>query len=402
MPKYKYTALALDGSPVTGVVEGATASGAGFALLERDLEVTDLVEKKSLLQFEISKKKVARKDLMQFSRQLAVFLRAGISVLDALEVIRDETTKKTLAACLTDMIDAIRGGATFIESATAHPETFPAFYVGALEAAELTGRLDSVLDELAVYIGRDLEARRKIQAALFYPACVFLLSIVTVAVLVTFVLPRFQKFFEDLHAKLPLPTRMLLSVTHFFTHDWTFLVLALAAVAAVVVFGPRTKRGREIKDTLLLRLPVAGDMVRVAIQERFCRTFSSLVRAGVPMPDALAVTTDGTNNVVYARALSEARESMLRGEGLAGPIGDTGLFPGATRQMIRVGEETGTLGKQLETSAEYLEQELDFKIKRFTNLFEPAVIVLMGLMVGFVAVALVSAMYGIFRQSNLG
>jgi type IV pilus assembly protein PilC len=400
MPKYKYTALA-DGSSVTGVVEGATPTEAGLLLLDRDLEVTQLVEKKGLLQFEISKKRVPRKILMQFSRQLAVFLRAGISVLDALDVIRSETSNKLFRACLEDMIDALTAGATFTAAAKAHPEAFPPFYTGVLEAAELTGRLDTVLDELATYIGRELDAKRKIQAALFYPACVFVLSIVVVVVLTTFVLPRFKTFFESLHAKLPLPTRLLLSITNLLTRDWFVLVAAIVAIGLVVVFGPRTKRGRDIRDTLILRIPVLGDLVRGAILERFCRTLSSMVRAGVPLPDAFAVTAEGTNNAVYREALDDVRESMLEGEGLATPISKTDLFPGAARQMIRVGEETGTLAAQLETSAEYLSQDLDFKIARFTNLFEPVVIVFMGVLVGFVAIALISAMYGIFHQVKI-
>jgi type IV pilus assembly protein PilC len=148
----------------------------------------------------------------------------------------------------------------------------------------------------------------------------------------------------------------------------------------------------------VLTIPVIGDLVKHAILERFARVLSSMVRAGVQLPAALLITADGTSNSVYKHALHGVREAMIEGEGLAHPIAETGLFPSAARQMLRVGEETGTLGEQLETTAEYFEQELDFRITRFTNLFEPAVIIFMGVIVGFVAIALVSAMYGIFRQ----
>jgi type IV pilus assembly protein PilC len=228
------------------------------------------------------------------------------------------------------------------------------------------------------------------------------MSIVTVLVLTIFVLPRFEKFFRDLHAKLPLPTRMLLSTTHFMTQHWVLIVAFMAAAGLTIGFGPRTAKGRAIRDRIVLRTPIVGDLVRGAIIERFCRTLSSMVRAGVPLPDALVVTADGTNNVVYRDGLTEVREQMLQGEGLATPLARTGLFPGAARQMIRVGEETGTLDDQLKTSAEYYGRDLDFKITRFTSLFEPAVIMFMGVVVGFVAVALVSAMYGIFNQANVG
>ena len=398
MPKYKYTAVNLEGLQVNGLIDSPTRTGAGLALLERDLQATGLDEHRTVMQFQLSKKRVPRKDLMHFSRQLAVFLRAGIPVLDALEVIREETTNKAFAAALLDMTESLRAGSTFTGAAKAHAEAFPPSYLGVLEAAELTGTLDTVLDELATYIDRDIEARRKVQSALFYPACVFLMSIVTVAVLATFVLPRFEKFFKQLHAKLPLPTRILLGGTHLASQYWFVLAVGVLAVIAIAVLGPRTEPGRNFRDSNILKMPVVGDLVRGAILERFCRTLSSMVRAGVSLPEALAVASNGTNNVVYRRGLADVRTAMLQGEGLAGPIAACGLFPGAARQMIRVGEETGTLDKQLAASAQYFERELDYRVKRFTNLFEPAVILFMGVVVGFVAVALVSAMYGIFNQ----
>jgi type IV pilus assembly protein PilC len=403
MPKYKYTATDAAGVAVTGVIDGSTPTAAGLALMERDLDVSALSEHRSIMQFEITKKKVPRKELMQFSRQLAVFLRSGIPVIDALEVIQEELAKKSLfREVLEDMIEGLRAGSTLTAVVRAHPEAFPNFYVGVIEAAELTGHLDSALEEVANYVDRDLEARRKVQSALFYPLVVLLMSIVTVLVLTIFVLPRFEKFFRDLHAKLPLPTRMLLGATHWMTTYWPLLVGFFVVAGLTIGFGPRTTKGREIRDRLLLKTPVVGDLVRGSIVERFCRTLSSMVRTGVPLPDALIVTSDGTNNVVYRKGLNEVRSAMLQGEGLATPIARTGLFPGAARQMMRVGEETGTLDEQLTTAAEYYGRDLDFKIARFTSLFEPAVIMFMGVVVGFVAVALVSAMYGIFNQGNVG
>ncbi len=399
MPRYKYIAEGNDGFAANGTIEAESPAGAGLALMERGLFVKKLTEQKSLLQYEIARKRVSRKDLMHFSRQLAVFLRAGVPIIDALDIIRQELPpKKLLGSVLDDMMEALRSGSTFTAAAVTHPEAFPPFYIGVLEAAEMTGHLDHSLDEVANYIDRDLEARRKVQSALFYPAVVFLMSVVTVLVLTTFVLPRFKTFFEELNAELPLPTRMLLAGSGLLSKGWPLILLLLVGSIGTVVYGLRTEQGRAIRDHLLLRIPVVGDLVRTAIIERFCRTLSSMVRSGVPLPDALVVAANGTNNVVYREGLSEVQALMLEGRGLAGPIATVELFPGAARQMIRVGEETGTLDTQLETAATYYERDLDFKIARFTNLFEPAVILFMGVVVGFVAVALISAMYGIFGQ----
>jgi type IV pilus assembly protein PilC len=402
MPKFNYVATGPDGAQVTGIEEASSLGALGLLLRDRDLAIKEAREKKSIMQFELTKKKVPRKDLMHFSRQMATFLRAGIPVIEALTIIREELpAKNVLAGVLGDMILSLESGTTFTGAARSHPEAFPAFYLGVLEAAELTGNLSAALEEVGRYIERDLEARKKIQSALFYPAVVFLMSIATVVILATFVLPRFKKFFSQLNATLPLPTRMLLSITDVVSTYWPLMVGGLFLIGVVIGFGPRTPRGRDIRDRTLLRIPVIGDMLRTSIIERFCRTLSSMVRAGVPLPEALAVASGGTNNVVYRKKLEDVRAGMLQGEGLAGPIARADFLPGAARQMIRVGEETGTLDEQLQTSAHYFATELDFKIARFTNLFEPAVILFMGLVVGFVAIALVSAMYGIFNQGGI-
>ena len=398
VPKFSYTAIAPSGETVKGVEEAHTINLAHMALAERELQPVSVKEKKSLWQLEVTQKKVPRKELMHFSRQLAVFIRAGIPILDALETINSEMGNKQFKKVLEEMMEALRGGDTFANSAAAHPEAFPEFYIGILRSAELTGNLDTVLDQLSEYIDRDLEARRKITSALVYPAVVFVMSIVTVVVLAAYVLPRFRTFFDSLDAKLPLPTRMMLSISDFLSTWWWVFALLGIFLAIFLSVGLRTEQGKAIRDKVILRTPVIGDLMRHAVLERFCRILSSMVRAGVPLPEAMKVTSDATNNVVYKKGLDDAREAMLRGEGLAAPLAQTGLFPAAANQMFRVGEDTGSLDDQLHTAAVYFDRELDFKIKRFTNLFEPAVILFMGVVVGFVAIALVSAMYGIFRQ----
>lgn len=357
-------------------------------------------KRKSILQFELTKKKVARKDLMHFSRQLAVFIRAGIPILDALQVIQEEMASKALSEVLADIVEQLKGGATFATAAAAHPEAFPPYYLGILQSAELTGRLDTVLEQLSGYIDRDLEARSKIKSAMTYPAIIMVMSIFVVVVLVGFVLPRFEVFFEDLNAELPLPTRMLLGLSDFLTSWWYVILAALGVVIAALITLLRTARGKHLRDRLLLRTPVLGDVLHHVVLERFCRILSSMMTAGVPLPDAMRVTAEATSNHVYRVGLAGARERMMRGEGLAAPLAATGLFPASARQMFRVGESTGTLDDQLATAAVFFERELDYKIKRFTSMFEPAILIGVGLVVGFVAIALVSAMYGIFSENN--
>jgi type IV pilus assembly protein PilC len=398
MPRFAYVAVAADGSTATGTEKADNRAEAELALYERELRNIRVTEKTSLLQKELTEPRVKREHLMHLSRQLAAFVRAGLPVLDAVQTIAQESDNSAVRRVMADIEDGLRGGDRFSDCLDRHAKVFPEFYRGIVRSAELTGELDVVLARLAGYIERDLEARRKIKAATIYPAVIMAMSVVVVIVLSWFVLPKFKVFFESLDAELPLPTRMLMWVTDFLTTWWWALGAVALLLALGVMAALRTERGRAARDRLLLRVPVLGRTIQYALVERFCRILASMVGAGVALPDSLRVATDSLRNRVYVNGLDDVTEAVLEGQGLAGPLARTQLFPNTAVQMLRVGEETGSLDTQLEVTAQYYETELDYKIKKLTSLFEPIVIIVMGLLVGFVAVALVSAMYGVFRQ----
>jgi type IV pilus assembly protein PilC len=363
--------------------------------------VTYPVEKSSLLKKELTPPRVKREEVMHLSRQLGAFIRAGLPLIDAVHTLGEEARNSSVRKMMRRVEEGLRSGEKLSDCFDRHPKIFPEFYRGILRSAELTGKLDEVLEQLAAYLERDLEARRKIKQATIYPAVIAVMSVVTVAVLASFVLPRFKVFFESLDAELPLPTRILLAATDFLTQWWWALGGGMGLLALVIAAALHTEGGRLLRDKLFLKMPVLGDTIQYALVERFSRILSSMVSAGVALPDALRVASESLRNRVYVRALAGVGEAMLVGEGLARPLAATELFPSTAVRMIRVGEETGTLDDQLEVTARYYEGELDYKLKKLTALFEPAVIIVMGLVVGFVAVALVSAMYGIFNQVNV-
>ena len=398
MPRFAYVATTPDGQLTKGVEKAETRTDAELALYDRQLRDLRVVEKKSFLQTEISGPRVKRSDLMHLSRQLAAFIRAGLPILDAVHTIGEESDNSSIRRMMQDIEDGLRGGERFSDALERHAKVFPAFYRGIVRSAELTGELDVVLSRLATYLERDLEARRKIKSALIYPCVIAVMAVITVVVLAAYVLPKFKTFFKSLNAKLPLPTRMLLNVTDFLTNWWWALLAGLALVIVAIAAALQTEGGVYAKDRFLLRMPVLGETIRYSLVERFCRVLASMVSAGVNLPEALRVATESLKNRVYVRGLSQVSESMLEGQGIATPLARSGLFPATATQMLRVGEETGSLDSQLETTAQYYEVELDYKIKKLTTLFEPVVIVIMGFIVGFVAVALISAMYGIFNQ----
>ena len=400
MPKFAYAAIDPNGAAVEGVTKAETIGDARKVLVGQNLYPTKLSEHKGLLQFELTKEKVKKKELMHFTRQLAVFVKAGIPITEALETIGDETDDIALRRCLSSMVEELRNGGRLSAAARKHPEAFPIYYMGILESAELTGRLDTTLESLAGYLEREVETRAKVVGALSYPGVVMILALVTVAILAGYVLPQFKPLFEELHADLPLPTRMLLFVADLFTVLWYIPASFVALNVAAIMWLTKTPKGRILRDKLVLKIPVIRGIIEYSILERFCRILGAMIRAGVPLPEGLRTTTESTSNTVYKTKLEEAQAVMLEGGGFYQPLADTGLFPGAARQMFKVGEETGTLDDQLEVASMYFDRELESRIKKFTTMFEPIMIVFVGVIVGFVAVALVSAMYGVLDQTK--
>ena len=396
MNRYAYVATDPHGRRTTGVQKAINADAAALTLYERQLRDIRVTEKKSLLKLEVTEPRVKREVVMHLSRQLGAFVRAGLPLIEAVRILGEEAANSSVKRMLLQVEQGLRAGDRLSDCIDRHPKIFPEFYREILRSAELSGRLDAVLDQLAHYLERDLEARRKIKAAMIYPSMIAAMSLVTVVVLATF-----KDFFHSLGAKLPLPTRMLLAVTDFFAHWWWAVLAVVLALLSAYLFAVRTEGGRHARDRVLLGIPAVGPTVRHAMVERFSRILSSMVSAGVPLPEALRVATESLRNRVFMRALNRVGEAILEGEGLARPLAMSGLFPATAAQMIRVGEDTGTLDTQLEVTAQYYESELDYRLKKLTALFEPTVIVVMGVIVGFVAIAMVSAMYGIFNQVHI-
>lgn len=370
-------------------------------MAQTDSTETKVKHKLDILQIEIGKSRVKPADLMHTTRQLAAFIRAGIPVFDGISDLAAESENRALRRVLTDIAADLRAGSTLTDAIAKHPADFPNYYVGILRSAELTGELDTVLEQLCSYIERDMEARRKLRSVMTYPTIIAIMAVGTVIVLTAFVLPQFTSFFADMHVELPAATQALLAVTAFLNQWWWLITLAVISIVIGYKLALRRRAGRRVRDRVALRIPVAGETIKCAAIERFTRILSSLVRAGIDLPEAMEVATNSLQNVVFEDALEKARSQMLSGAGLADPIAGTGLFPSMATQMIRVGENTGSLDEQLSVAAQFYATELDYKIKRLATVFEPLVVLVMGGIVGFVAIALVSAMYGVFKAGNL-
>jgi type IV pilus assembly protein PilC len=309
-----------------------------------------------------------------------------------------ETASPVMRGVINDIRLSIQRGSSFVGAVEAHPNVFPAYYRAMLVSAEYTGHLDDVLSLLAGYIERDITARRQIKSAMTYPIMVLSVAVLAMIAMSVFVLPKFSGLYRSLGASLPLPTRMLLGFTDFVTAYWPMILGSFAGLVVMLMAIIGGDRGKVRRDKVTMRLPLIGHLFHLISLERFCRVLSALSTAGAPLPDAITVSAASTNNSIFETRLSVVRDTLIRGGGLYEPIVASGIFPIAARQMIQVGEKTGSLGDQLSRAANYYEREVGFKMKKATEMFEPMVILVVGLIVGFVAIAQVAAMYSIFGQ----
>ncbi len=401
MSKFKYVGETLDGQKIKGEIVAPTVNHARNELAIQGTRVTEISERKGL-NAEITKTKVPAIEVMHFTRQMGTFLRAGVPMTEAIDSVRRGTENKRFAGILSDVLDRVTAGEPVTTALGRHDDIFPPYFMALLGSAELTGRMDHAFDQLHKYIKRDVALTKQVRKALIYPAILMVVAIGVVAIIVVFVIPKFADFFESFDATLPLPTRMLIAIADFVGSPAGLItgVVLFVAIAGTVAYT-RTPTGRRKFHGVLLGVPVLNKVIVYSSTERFCRILAVLMEAGVPLGDALPNAIDCSNNLVFREKLTAATEGVLRGEGFTDPIARTEVFPTTMVQMVRVGERTGELTEQLDNVATFYEDELDYAVEKLTEWFEPIVILFIGVVVGFVALAMVSAMYGIYGQVDL-
>jgi type IV pilus assembly protein PilC len=341
---------------------------------------------------------VSKTELLVFSRQMATFIRAGVPILDGIAVVREQTSSRAFRRTLDAVAASLREGELLSRALAHHPAVFSQLYVDMVIAAEASGELDTILDQISLYLQRGDATNKRIRQAMTYPTLVLGLAVIVVFILITFVLPSFARLFADFKAELPLPTRILLALGSFGErYGMSTAIVVLALLASIYVIRG-TGPVRHLRNRAVLHVPLVKSLVKLGIASRFARMMSILLRAGVPIVEALEIATAGTGNEVYRRALVPARESLLEGEGLTAPLMRSRLFGPLLLQMIKVGEETGTLDRYLEDAANFMDDDLEYRTRQMTTIIEPMMIVGVALMVGFVALSVVTPMYSILQQ----
>jgi type IV pilus assembly protein PilC len=340
---------------------------------------------------------VSTSDLVLFSRQLATFLRVGVPITEAIKLLREGTRSGPFRAALDDMIGDLDDGESFSVAISHHPNVFNRLYVDMVRAAEYSGNLDKVLLQVAIYLQRQDSALKKLRSAMIYPAIILALAVAVCGILIVVVLPNFVDLFHEFKAELPLPTKVLLALG-VFAQTWrVHIAVGSVIITFAAFFFLQSGPGRVFWDHVLLRLPGLGGIVIYAVIERFTRTLSTMLRAGIPINQTFDVAIASAGNIRYKRGLESVKKRMVTGDGFSEPLAATGLFPPMVIRMVRVGEETGTLDQSLEQIADFLAEEMDYRIRNMIALMEPGLVIAVGGAVGFVAVSVILPMYGLLK-----
>lgn len=404
MPVFSYKATDYNGKIVKGYLEATDDKGVVGkldALGYIPIRISPAVKEKQGFQSDISEifssvfRRVSGKDVMLFTQDLATLLDAGLPVDRALSILVEVTEKDKFKEIIRDILKSVQGGSYLSEAMGKYPQVFSKFYVNMIRAGEAGGILEPVLVRLGIFLENSQDLKDYIISAMVYPVFLVFVGGASIIVLLTFVIPKFSIIFSDLGAAVPLATRILLGVSEFIRNYWWIMAGSLAFLYYLFYKYSHTSEGRLRVDKQKIQLPVIGDLIKKIEVARFSRTLGTLIRSGVPILQALTLVKDIIGNRVIASSIDDVREKVQKGDRLAKPLSNTGVFPSLAIQMITVGEETGRLDDMLLKVAENYEKVVRATIKRFISFLEPAMILIMGIIVGAIVISMLMAIFSI-------
>lgn len=391
---YSYLGYTEDMRIVKGKVSADNEQAAGDTLSSMGYRVVNLKPIRAFIpNIQIFKSKVKSNELVTFSRQLALLLESGVGIIHSLELLRDQSADAQLRRVLNEIMPDLRGGSTLAEAMARYPNVFSKIYSRMVEVGERTGSLDAVLKNLATYAENESKAIAKVKNALTYPIIVFVLAIIVAIVLVTFVLPPIVNMFTSLGAQLPLITRILIFSVNFVQKNILIILGVVAAIILLLLIYTRTQTGSLNWNRFKLKFPLLGRISHVSELAKVCRNMSLLFRAGLPINEIINLTSQACGNKAVAMDLREVGEDALKGLGLSGPMAERSSFLPLMTELTSVGEETGNLEETLVMIALNYETEADIKTQRLLSLIEPVMTIIMGLMVGFLAISIFLPLY---------
>lgn len=399
MPQYFYRARDLSGKVYENYVNAPSKEEA-LRILDNEGLIPIYVREKrtfSLKSILESFSRLSKMELILFSTQLATMLKAGLPITRALRALIAQIKNKSFREAIDNIVTSIEKGRTFYSSLSQYPQYFDEIYIATVQIGEVSGNLAEILFKLADNIDKDESVKQKIKNATLYPKLVVGAIIIAIVILMTFVVPKFADLYRGFKTELPLPTKILIKVSSFFMHYWYLILLFFIGLFFVYLFLKNTQSGRKIYDPLILRIPIIGELQLKIIMVRFSRFFSLLFSSGIIMTNILDLLAKVVGNVVFQEKIKNIKNDILAGVSLADAVARTGFFTPLVQEMIRVGEETGSLDEMLKKVSDFYENELDYTIKNLTTLIEPILLIGIFGMVFFLALSVFLPMWDMVK-----
>jgi type IV pilus assembly protein PilC len=397
---YVFKAMDLAGVPAGGEVEANSKQDVADQLKERGLVVIDIAHKYRSKELNIDLfARVKPADLAVATRQLATMVTSGMTILRALYVLENQTKSKLLKETFTSVRHDVEAGLLLSDALERHPKVFSTLYVAMVRAGETGGVLESALLRTADQLEKDASLRRQIRSAMIYPTLVISFALIVMLALVAFLIPVFEKVFKEFHGKLPGLSQFMVDFSHLLTKRYYILFAFVIALVSGFLYFKRSKWGKPHWDAFKLRIPLKiGDVVQKVAIARWSRTFSALTSAGVPIIQAIEITGKTAGNIVVERAMEDVITSVKSGGTIADPLRKAPVFPAMVPHMIGVGEETGALDTMLSKIAEFYEDEVAAAVKALTSIMEPAMIILVGSIVGVIVVSMYLPLFNVYNS----
>jgi type IV pilus assembly protein PilC len=399
MPVYTYRGVNRAGATVAGERVAESKNELAATLRREQINVSKLSEKGREFNIPTFGTGVDEKELAIFTRQFSVMIDAGLPLVQCLEILAGQQENKTFQKILNSVRGSVEGGTTLSAAMKQHEKVFDALYYNMVEAGETGGILDTILQRLSTYIEKNVKLKRAVKSAMIYPISVLGIAGAVIVLLLWKVVPIFVTLFNGLEVTLPLPTRIVVGLSHFIGSVYGLLILVFFVGAVVALkFWYGTPQGRMVLDTLLLKVPVIGNVLRKIAVARFTRTLGTLISSGVPILEGLDITARTSGNAVVERAISQTRKAVEAGRSLVDPLKETDVFPGMVTQMIGVGEQTGAMDAMLQKIADFYEDEVDAAVKDMLTAIEPIMIVVLGTVVGGVVISMYMPLFSLIGK----
>ncbi|MFC1819628.1 type II secretion system F family protein [Thermodesulfobacteriota bacterium] len=387
---YQWVAETKKGRKLKGEIEAASDQIAQSQLRKRNLKVLKLKPKPKDIFASISfmQPKVTNKDIVIFTRQFSTMIDAGLPLVQGLNILADQADNPTFRTILKQLTKDVEGGSTLAEAMKKHPKVFDNLFVNLIAAGEVGGILDTILQRLATFIEKAEELKSKIKGALTYPIVVIAIAVIVIAVILIFVIPVFQDMFASFGQALPVPTQIVVLLSDILKSKIHYIIGALVAFIFAFKQYSNTKGGRKTIDSVSLKLPIFGDLLKKTAVARFTRTLGTMMSSGVPILDALEIVAKTAGNVILEEIIYDVRGSIAEGQTIAEPLSENDIFPGMVIQMISVGEATGALDTMLGKIADFYDKEVDTAVEALTSMLEPLLMLFLGASIGGIVVAM--------------